>query len=312
MSLFPRRASSLGRPARGLPQVLRAAPRALCVSCETMVFQPVRGNVRSQRPPKLVKRAAYGAKDYHPGNNSYGVGGCSVREADGGAQERLTSPERLDSVVDVLQYFQGLRAPSNIVYSRSNYACFLEASKCCTFIAGPGPVAQLQQDACEDLRENIRILDALLHHQTRLCSQFCAHISVLQRFERMGISIVEAEQDREKVRVSMEMLDRVRRQIHIYAIGCDLFSAGLEHIKMDMERAREDYARQSRARVEELRECRVDCGGVLENVAQQEKIYETMQNGAKGVDGLREIALNEARARALQQQRISGLCALGK
>lgn len=44
----------------------------------------------------------------------------------------------------------------------------------------------------------------------------------------MGIAIIEGEYDYEKIQVSMEMLDRMRKQIYIYTIGNDVFSVGLE------------------------------------------------------------------------------------
>ena len=88
--------------------------------------------------------------------------------------------------------------------------------------------------------------------------------------------------------------------MYIYTIGCDLFSVGLEQIKIDMERSRDDYTRQSRARIEEIKEYHINRSDILENIIQKEKTYETMQNSAKNVDDLRRIALSEALTRDFQ------------
>ena len=126
----------------------------------------------------------------------------------------------------------------------------------------------------------------------------------------MGISIVDAERDCDKIQISMEMLDHVRKQIYIYMIGYEFFSVGLEQIKIDMERDRNEYTRQSRTRIGDVKEYHINCSDILEDIIQKEKIYETMQNSAKDINDLRNVALNEMQNRCLQQQRISSVCAL--
>ena len=72
------------------------------------------------------------------------------------------------------------------------------------------------------------------------------------------------------------MLDRMRKQIYIYTIGNDVFSVGLEQIKIDMERNRDEYTKQSRAQIEEMRQYHINCSNILEDLVQKGKTYETM------------------------------------
>lgn len=61
-----------------------------------------------------MKRVTYRANDYNPVNSSYNISQnneSKLRRSD--AQENSV---RLDCVVDVLHYFQGLKTPSNMVY----------------------------------------------------------------------------------------------------------------------------------------------------------------------------------------------------